>query len=114
MNGKSAVEFKRSTAPGAVFSPQPITGNKTLADQVTDALINKIVGNEFAGSQLPSEQAMAEGFGVSVGEYADLSFSAKNMPVFSYGCAVFLQSDIVNFQRQGWRAEEILAGLASV
>ena len=36
------------------------------------------------------------------------------MPVFSYGCAVFLQSDIVNFQRQGWRAEEILAGLAAV
>ena len=36
------------------------------------------------------------------------------MPVFGYGCAVFLQSDIVNFQRQGWRAEEILAGLAAV
>jgi predicted nucleotide-binding protein (sugar kinase/HSP70/actin superfamily) len=34
--------------------------------------------------------------------------------VFGYGCAVFLQSDIVNFQRQGWRAEEILAGLATV
>ena len=36
------------------------------------------------------------------------------MPQFSYGCAVFLQSDIVNFQRQGWRPEEILAGLATV
>ena len=36
------------------------------------------------------------------------------MPVFGYGCAVFLQTDIVNFQRQGWRAEEILAGLATV
>jgi predicted nucleotide-binding protein (sugar kinase/HSP70/actin superfamily) len=34
--------------------------------------------------------------------------------VFGYGCAVFMQSDIVNFQRQGWRAEEILAGLATV
>jgi len=59
-------------------------------------------------------QSTAEGFGVSVEQYADLSFSAKNMPVFGYGCAVFLQSDIVNFQRQGWRAEEILAGLAAV
>lgn len=29
-------------------------------------------------------------------------------------CAVFLQSDIVNFQRSGWRPEEILAGLAAV
>src|ERR1700678_582340 len=36
------------------------------------------------------------------------------MPIFGYGCAVFMQSDIVNFQRQGWRAEEILAGLATV
>ena len=36
------------------------------------------------------------------------------MPVFSYGCAVFLQSDIVNFQRQGWRPQEIIAGLAAV
>ena len=34
--------------------------------------------------------------------------------MFGYGCAVFMQSDIVNFQRQGWRAEEILAGLAAV
>ena len=47
-------------------------------------------------------------------QYADLAFSAQSMPVFGYGCAVFMQSDIVNFQRQGWRAEEILAGLAAV
>ena len=59
-------------------------------------------------------QSTAEGFGLSVQQYADLAFSAQSMPVFGYGCAVFMQSDIVNFQRQGWRAEEILAGLAAV
>ena len=59
-------------------------------------------------------QSTAEGFGLKVEEYADLAFSAQAMPVFGYGCAVFMQSDIVNFQRQGWRAEEILAGLAAV
>ena len=59
-------------------------------------------------------QSTAEGFGVPVEKYADTAFSAQAMPVFGYGCAVFLQSDIVNFQRQGWRAEEILAGLAAV
>jgi len=59
-------------------------------------------------------QSTAEGFGLKVEEFADLAFSAKSMPVFGYGCAVFMQSDIVNFQRQGWRAEEILAGLATV
>ena len=59
-------------------------------------------------------QSTAEGFGMKVEQFADLAFSAKSMPVFGYGCAVFMQSDIVNFQRQGWRAEEILAGLAAV
>src|SRR6202167_1522117 len=59
-------------------------------------------------------QSTAEGFGLDVKQYADLAFSARSMPVFGYGCAVFMQSDIVNFQRQGWRAEEILAGLAAV
>ena len=43
-----------------------------------------------------------------------MAFTAQQMPVFSYGCAVFLQSDIVNFQRQGWRPQEIIAGLAAV
>ena len=59
-------------------------------------------------------QSTAEGFGYDVNQYADLAFAAQAMPVFGYGCAVFMQSDIVNFQRQGWRAEEILAGLAAV
>jgi predicted CoA-substrate-specific enzyme activase len=59
-------------------------------------------------------QSTAEGFGLDVTQYADLAFAAQSMPVFGYGCAVFMQSDIVNFQRQGWRAEEILAGLAAV
>jgi predicted CoA-substrate-specific enzyme activase len=59
-------------------------------------------------------QSTAEGFGMKVEEFADIAFSAKSMPSFGYGCAVFMQSDIVNFQRQGWRSEEILAGLADV
>ena len=66
MNGKTVTALKRSKTPGSGFSPQQITGNKTLADQVTEALIKKIRGNEFADSQLPSEQAMAEGFCVSL------------------------------------------------
>ena len=59
-------------------------------------------------------QSTAQAFGVTMEDFADLAFSAENMPVFGYGCAVFLQSDIVNFQRCGWRPEEILAGLAAV
>jgi activator of 2-hydroxyglutaryl-CoA dehydratase/predicted nucleotide-binding protein (sugar kinase/HSP70/actin superfamily) len=59
-------------------------------------------------------QSTAEGFGISVHEFADRAFAAQAMPIFGYGCAVFMQSDIVNFQRQGWAADEILAGLAAV
>ena len=59
-------------------------------------------------------QSTCVGFGFDVKEYADLAFSAKAMPMFGYGCAVFMQSDIVDFQRQGWKPEEIMAGLASV
>ncbi len=59
-------------------------------------------------------QSTAESFGIAPDKYADAAFSAARMPEFGYGCAVFLQSDIVNFQRLGWCAEEILAGLAAV
>ncbi len=59
-------------------------------------------------------QATAESLGIDVNQYAEVAFKAKRAPEFSYGCAVFLQSDIVDFQRQGWKPEEILAGLAKV
>ena len=59
-------------------------------------------------------QSTAEGFGYTIDQYAEAAFSARKAPEFGYGCAVFLQSDIVDFQRQGWRPEEIMAGLARV
>ena len=59
-------------------------------------------------------QSAAALLGIPIEEFAQTAFRATQMPVFSYGCAVFLQSDIINFQRQGWRPEEIIAGLAAV
>jgi len=59
-------------------------------------------------------QATAESFGIPVERYAETAFTARAMPEFGYGCAVFMQSDIVNFQRQGWQPNEIMAGLAAV
>src|SRR6266511_4022079 len=59
-------------------------------------------------------QAMADQFGVAVTDYADVAFEAKLSPKFSYGCAVFLDSDRVNFQKEGYSKEELLAGLAQV
>jgi len=59
-------------------------------------------------------QSTASGFGFKVEEFADIAFSAAAMPQFGYGCAVFMQSDIVDFQRQGWAPNEIMAGLCDV
>ena len=55
-------------------------------------------------------QAMADQFGVKITEYADTAFGAELAPKFSYGCAVFLDSDRVNFQKEGYSKEELLAG----
>ncbi len=59
-------------------------------------------------------QAMADQFGVPITAYADTAFAATLSPRFSYGCAVFLDSDRVNFQKEGYAKEELLAGLAQV
>jgi activator of 2-hydroxyglutaryl-CoA dehydratase/predicted nucleotide-binding protein (sugar kinase/HSP70/actin superfamily) len=59
-------------------------------------------------------QAMADQFGVHLHDYADTAFAADLSPKFSYGCAVFLDADRVNFQKEGFSAPEMLAGLAKV
>ncbi|MEM7137570.1 MAG: BadF/BadG/BcrA/BcrD ATPase family protein [Myxococcota bacterium] len=59
-------------------------------------------------------QAMADQFDLPVQEYAENAFKAELAPVFSYGCAVFLDTDRVNFQKEGFGKEELLAGLAQV
>jgi activator of 2-hydroxyglutaryl-CoA dehydratase/predicted nucleotide-binding protein (sugar kinase/HSP70/actin superfamily) len=59
-------------------------------------------------------QAMADQFGVKLTEYAETAFRADLSPKFSYGCAVFLDADRVNFQKEGFTATQMLAGLAKV
>jgi predicted CoA-substrate-specific enzyme activase len=59
-------------------------------------------------------QGVAERFNIPMSEMADGAFRAQAMPQLSMGCGVFLQSDIVNQQRKGWHAEEILAGLCAI
>jgi predicted CoA-substrate-specific enzyme activase len=59
-------------------------------------------------------QGVAERFNIPMSDMADGAFQARAMPQLSMGCGVFLQSDIVNQQRKGWQAEEILAGLCAI
>lgn len=59
-------------------------------------------------------QSMANQFGVKVEDFSDVAFSAELSAKFSYGCAVFLDTDRVNFQKEGFSKEELFAGLARV
>ena len=59
-------------------------------------------------------QGVAERYDIPLERYADRAFEAKAMPSLTMGCGVFLQTDIVNQQRKGWSAEEIMAALAAV
>jgi predicted CoA-substrate-specific enzyme activase len=59
-------------------------------------------------------QGVAERYNIPLEQYAERAFQAKSMPALAMGCGVFLQSDIVNQQRKGWSAEEIMAALAAV
>jgi len=59
-------------------------------------------------------QGVAERFNIPLGDIAGRAFTAGAMPKLSMGCGVFLQSDIVNQQRKGWQADEILAALCSI
>ena len=59
-------------------------------------------------------QGVAERYSIPLEAYAEKAFAAKAMPTLAMGCGVFLQSGIVNQQRKGWAAEEIMAALAAV
>jgi len=59
-------------------------------------------------------QGVAERYNVPLEQYAEQAFRATAIPALAMGCGVFLQSDIVNQQRKGWSAEEIMASLAAV
>ena len=59
-------------------------------------------------------QGVAERFDIPLTSIAEQAFEAQAMPKLAMGCGVFLQSDIVNQQRKGWHADEILAGLCGI
>lgn len=59
-------------------------------------------------------KGVAERSGIPLEAYAERAFQARAMPALAMGCGVFLQSDIVNQQRKGWSADEIMASLAAV
>src|SRR4030095_2825265 len=61
-------------------------------------IANFRLSNSCSAGNRVLPQAMADQFGLKVTEYADTAFQAELAPKFSYGCAVFLDSDRVNCQ----------------
>ncbi len=59
-------------------------------------------------------QSLSKQFDVPIEQYADVAFNATQAPMFNYGCAVFLDTDRVNFQKEGYTKEELFAGIAKV
>ena len=60
-------------------------------------------------------QSTAQGFGVPVEEYADIGLRRRRLCRSSATAArCSCSRDIVDFQRQGWKPEEIMAGLCNV
>ena len=57
-------------------------------------------------------EATARELGVPLSDYATRALAARRAPWFGDSCAVFLDANRVTFQRQGFDAGEILAGLA--
>jgi predicted CoA-substrate-specific enzyme activase len=59
-------------------------------------------------------EATAHDLGVALEDYAKIAFSARRAPVLSTGCAVFLDTERITCQKNGFSPAEILAGFAMV
>lgn len=59
-------------------------------------------------------ESTAEALGVPLDRVARVTASARRAPRFSAGCAVFLDTERVTAQRDGWTAAEVLAGMTAV
>jgi hypothetical protein len=73
-------------------------------------IANFRLSNSVLGRQRHAAAGDGRPVRLPVTEYADTAFGAELAPKFSYGCAVFLDTDRVNFQKEGFSKEELLAG----
>jgi predicted CoA-substrate-specific enzyme activase len=71
------------------------------------------VSNRCAAGQGAFVAATAAEFGIAPSEMGAAALSAARAPRFAHGCATFMDTDRVSFQREGHTPAEILAGLSS-
>ncbi|MDP3235773.1 MAG: BadF/BadG/BcrA/BcrD ATPase family protein [Myxococcales bacterium] len=59
-------------------------------------------------------ETTAEALGVPLDRLAQVTATATRVPRFASGCAVFLDTERVTAQRDGWTPAEVLAGMTAV
>ena len=72
------------------------------------------LSNQCAAGNGVLLEATARDLGVDVQRYAEVAFEAGRAPELTVGCAVFLDTERVTCQRDGFTPAEILAGMAAV
>ncbi|MCZ7680339.1 MAG: hypothetical protein M5U28_16845 [Sandaracinaceae bacterium] len=70
------------------------------------------VSNQCSAGHGAFAAACAAELGVPIEEVSPRALSARRVPLFTVGCSVFVDTDRVTFQRDGFDVDEILAGLA--
>lgn len=70
------------------------------------------VSNQCSAGHGAFAAACAAELDVPIEEVSPRALSARRVPLFAVGCSVFVDTDRVTFQRDGFDVDEILAGLA--
>lgn len=77
-----------------------------------DRLSGFHVSNQCSAGHGAFLAAAASDMHIPLDTYAERALLASRMPRFTVGCGIFVDTDRVTFQRDGFSADEILAGLA--
>lgn len=89
-----------------------IGGQDMKAIWINNGIITNIVVNEACSSGCGSFLAnFANNLGIEVPDIAEAAFSSKDPAVLGSRCTVFMNSSIITEQRNGKKAEDIMAGL---
>lgn len=87
----------------------------------TDVKVMRVEGGWVQGFHVSNQCSAGHGaflaataaeLGVPIERFADVALAARRAPRFTVGCAIFVDTDRVTFQRDGFDGPEILAGLA--
>lgn len=91
-----------------------VGGTDVKVLQLDDArVVDFFVSTQCSAGHGAFLAATAAELGVPVEAYADIALTAERAPRFTLGCAIFMDTDRVTFQRDGHEKHELLAGLAT-